>query len=90
MSPTSEEILKREEVKTKVFQMIRNICGNSCKPVVFGSTATGLFSPLSDVDIVVLKLDGEPKDWVEQLGSSLQTQSSVVQLNVLSQARVCS
>lgn len=89
ISPTEEEILKREAVKNRVFGMIRDTCGDSCKPVIFGSTATGLFSPISDVDIGVLKIEGDPKEWVEQLGSALQTQTGVIQLKILSNARVC-
>lgn len=88
MSPTAEENSKRENVRKRVIETILSVCGPESKPVVFGSTATGLFSPLSDLDLVVLNLEGESRYWVELLGNALAKEKYVVQLKILSEARV--
>lgn len=89
MNATDEEIARREEVKNRIFETILSVCGSECKPVVFGSTATGLFSPLSDIDIVVLNLEeGDSRYWVELLGNALLKEEYPMQLKILLEARV--
>ena len=87
MEPTAEEIDKREEVKQRVFDIIETTCG-VCTPALFGSTASGLFSPLSDIDIVVLGLEAEISECMTLLSASLMSKTYVTQLKVLSEARV--
>jgi len=88
MSPTSEEIAQRTKLSERVFATITECCGKECKPLVFGSTATGLFSPLSDIDIVVLGLEGDLTSWIYRLAEILQRDKNVVQLRIIASARV--
>lgn len=88
ITPTADEKLKRDDLKCKIISAIKSCCGRNSRPVVFGSTATGLFSPLSDIDIVVLGVDGNIQDMIYNLSSYLQNQKYVMQLKVIPLAKV--
>ena len=88
MSPTAEEQTQRTKLSERVSAMITECCGKECKPLVFGSTATGLYSPLSDIDIVVLGLEGDLTSWIYRLAETLQRDKNVIQLRIIASARV--
>lgn len=55
MSPLPEEIQEREELVERFQKIAYSAFGKEkCKVEVFGSQATGLFLPSSDVDLVIL------------------------------------
>jgi len=56
MEPRREEIHQREELVRKVTQLAERAFGgrDRCTVKVFGSQATGLFLPSSDIDLVLL------------------------------------
>lgn len=90
MSPTKEEEDMRERVKKYYTQCICEFLGSSSRPVVFGSSATGLFSPLSDVDIVVLDAPAYDTDLLFSLAQHFERNSNVLDksIRVISEARV--
>jgi len=54
MSPQPEEIIEREKFLVKVRELIEGTFGKeNCVVELFGSQATGLWLPTSDVDVVV-------------------------------------
>jgi non-canonical poly(A) RNA polymerase PAPD5/7 len=65
MSPLPEEIKERQVLVQRFKQVAFSAFGaNKCKVEVFGSQATGLFLPSSDIDLVILfpKNEEERKD----------------------------
>jgi DNA polymerase sigma len=87
INPTLEERQLREQLTNKVFQLIHTCCGDTCRPVVFGSFATNLFLPNSDIDIVILDIEDTNK-WFFKLADYLGVQPWVNKLLVISEARV--
>jgi non-canonical poly(A) RNA polymerase PAPD5/7 len=61
MEPLPSEIEQREKLIARVKQTVANHFDQNTKVEVFGSQATGLFLPTSDIDIVVTTMtsDGE-------------------------------
>jgi non-canonical poly(A) RNA polymerase PAPD5/7 len=59
MEPLPSEIQQREELVERVRDIVRKHFGKKTKVEVFGSQATGLFLPTSDIDIVVTMTNDE-------------------------------
>jgi non-canonical poly(A) RNA polymerase PAPD5/7 len=63
MEPLPEEIQQREELVKAVEKLILETFPDEVTAVeVFGSQATGLFLPSSDIDLVVYTVEGQNKD----------------------------
>lgn len=63
MEPMEEEIQLREDLVTRIRALVEETFGKHLAEVkVFGSQATGLFLPSSDVDIVILMNNNENED----------------------------
>lgn len=75
MSPQEDEILEREKLTIRVKELIIETFGgpDKCKVEVFGSQATGLFLPSSDIDLVVL-MDDADKEQREQTMEQLNSE----------------
>jgi non-canonical poly(A) RNA polymerase PAPD5/7 len=54
MEPMSEEIRQREKLIQEVKDVVQSLFGTSAEVQVFGSQATGLLLPTSDIDIVII------------------------------------
>jgi non-canonical poly(A) RNA polymerase PAPD5/7 len=90
MEPTEDERRVRDSVVEQIREVARREFGLRSQVLVFGSQATGLFLPSSDIDLVILTKSGEevdePKegsggegsgggDETDKKGSSLSSQS---------------
>jgi len=53
MEPKKEEMKTREELVAKFTALVKSTFPNNCKVEVFGSQATGLCLPTSDIDIAI-------------------------------------
>jgi non-canonical poly(A) RNA polymerase PAPD5/7 len=54
MEPMSEEVRQREKLIQEVKDVVQSLFGSSADVQVFGSQATGLLLPTSDIDIVII------------------------------------
>jgi non-canonical poly(A) RNA polymerase PAPD5/7 len=59
MEPKPSELSKREEWVVRLRRLAQSCFGLDCKVTVFGSQATGLVLPTSDVDVVIELQDEE-------------------------------
>ena len=88
IKPTHEETIIREKLQEKLFKTIRSCCGDNCRPVVFGSMTTKLYLPTSDIDIVVLDIEGGSNYWLYKLADTLLQNSQIENFKLLPEAKV--
>ncbi|KAI2488628.1 Cid1 family poly A polymerase [Fragilaria crotonensis] len=69
MEPKPSELSKREEWVVRLRALAQSCFGSDCKVTVFGSQATGLLLPTSDVDVVI-ELQEEDHNLTEGEGKS--------------------
>lgn len=62
MEPLPSEIEQREKLVERIRQTVRENFENGTEVEVFGSQATGLFLPTSDIDIVVITKEDDTKN----------------------------
>jgi non-canonical poly(A) RNA polymerase PAPD5/7 len=62
MEPLPYEIEQREKLVNRIRETVREYFDSDTKVEVFGSQATGLFLPTSDIDIVVITKDYEKQN----------------------------
>ena len=69
MEPEQSELSKREEWVVRLRRLAKSCFGDGCKVTVFGSQATGLLLPTSDIDVVI-ELQEEEHTLIEDKGKS--------------------
>lgn len=62
LEPTSDEIKCRDNLVERIRQLVQIEFGTPAHVEVFGSQATGLFLPASDIDVVVLTGDSDDQN----------------------------
>ena len=80
--------MQRKKIVSKVRQVVRHIWAGATVEV-FGSYATGLYLPSSDIDMVVL--NPEPLrtvTWQNQLAKSLMEEMQIDHLELIAKATV--
>ncbi|CAN3501502.1 poly(A) RNA polymerase protein 1 [Diutina catenulata] len=89
ISPSKEEILARNEVITNLKATIKQFWP-ACTAHVFGSSATDLYLPGSDIDMVVVSSTGDYEDRsrLYQLSSHLRQRHLAKQIEVIAKAKV--
>ena len=69
IQPREHEIRKRQELVDRFTKLVKDECfveDPTCSVQIFGSQATGLFLPESDIDVSIQLKDGEKHDAKEQ------------------------
>ncbi|CAH6720858.1 poly(A) RNA polymerase protein 1 [[Candida] jaroonii] len=89
ISPSKEEIIMRNNVVNKLKEGIRR-CWPDAEAHVFGSYATDLYLPGSDIDIVVISQNGdcENRHKLYQLSSFLRQNKLAREIEVIAGAKV--
>ncbi|GBG58863.1 hypothetical protein CBR_g262 [Chara braunii] len=88
VTPTEQEQEMRSAAVRRVQDVVTGIWP-SCKVVVFGSFATGLYLPTSDVDVVVLNSNvGAPVTGLRAVASGLSRNRVAKKIQVIGKARV--
>ncbi|KAJ7300053.1 hypothetical protein O6H91_Y086900 [Diphasiastrum complanatum] len=88
IAPTQEEEQERVAAIQRVCDVVKSIWPH-CTVKVFGSSATGLFLPTSDVDVVILNSGCEvPQNGLKALATAFRRKSMVKNLQVIGKARV--
>ena len=74
MEPLPQEIQQREALIEELRSTVHDIFGDTAEMQVFGSQATGLYLPTSDIDIAVQSIPGKATEESESsyVGSPLQ------------------
>lgn len=67
MEPMPAEIQEREKLIQEVKDLVQSIFGSSAEVQVFGSQATGLLLPTSDIDLVVIQVEDKDKKLEEKI-----------------------
>ena len=86
MAPRPAEKFARESFIDKVFAIIYRVCGKDCTPLVFGSFATGLYLPTSDIDCVIL--NSQVSRAIHRLAAELRKQPFIQNIIVITKTRV--
>ena len=86
MEARPEEIYARNNLIEKITAEIRKVCGKTCEVKIFGSFASGLHLPFSDIDLVVL--NSERENAINRVGKSFRNVPFVTNLRVIKKARV--
>ena len=88
VAPTKQERNAREEAVERVRQVIESIWKNA-QLQVFGSFATGLYLPTSDIDAVILRSGcRQVQDGLRALANALSRRGMAKNVQVISKARV--
>ncbi|BBN04554.1 non-canonical poly(A) RNA polymerase PAPD5/7 [Marchantia polymorpha subsp. ruderalis] len=88
VTPTEKEQKIRDDAVQRVREVVMSIWP-SCQVKVFGSFATGLYLPTSDVDVVILESGCQvPQDGLKALAKALNRKNLVKNLQVIGKARV--
>ncbi|KAL3677750.1 hypothetical protein R1sor_020706 [Riccia sorocarpa] len=88
VTPTENEQRIRDEAVQRVTEVVLSIWP-SCQVKVFGSFATGLYLPTSDIDMVILESGCQaPQVGLKALGKALNRKNLVKKLQVIGKARV--
>ncbi|KAG6542519.1 hypothetical protein Mapa_015989 [Marchantia paleacea] len=88
VTPTEREQKIRDDAVQRVREVVLSIWP-SCQVKVFGSFATGLYLPTSDVDVVILESGCQvPQDGLKALAKALNRKNLVKNLQVIGKARV--
>ena len=89
LKATKEETIVRETIIERYKKIIKDICGENSDPLVFGSFATGLCLPTSDIDIGIMNVEGGNQSTVmSNLAEALRSSGLVTDIKVISGARV--
>jgi non-canonical poly(A) RNA polymerase PAPD5/7 len=86
MEPRPEEVYARNLLVENISQVVAKSCGKSARTIVFGSYATGIYLPHSDIDIVVL--DSEFSNPLNRIAKELRKQPFVSEFQLITKARV--
>ena len=86
MEPRPEEKYARDLFVSQVTKIIAEVCGQQAQAVVFGSFATDLYLPTSDIDMVIL--NSERQNPIHKLAAELRKQSFIRNISVITRARV--
>ncbi|CCK72601.1 non-canonical poly(A) polymerase TRF5 KNAG_0K02380 [Huiozyma naganishii CBS 8797] len=89
ISPTGSEIISRNRAVQKIRKAVRSLWRDSDLHV-FGSYATDLYMPGSDIDCVVnsTSMDKENTQYLYELARHLRDENLAVQIEVISRTRV--
>lgn len=89
MSPSKEEIKARNDAVRRISSVVSNLWEDS-ETLVFGSYATNLYLPGSDIDIVIISSHGrlDKKSHLYQLSSRLRNSGIGTNIEVIAKARV--
>ena len=86
MKPRPEEKYSRDIFINLVTSLVKSVCGETSQAIVFGSFATGLYLPTSDIDMVILNSERDKP--IHKLAKELRKQKSCTKIVVIAHARV--
>ncbi|XP_057838060.2 uncharacterized protein LOC131048186 isoform X2 [Cryptomeria japonica] len=88
LSPTPEEQAARLAAIGRVSDVVKSIWPN-CEVKIFGSFETGLYLPISDIDVVILNSNIQvPQNGLQALAKALSKKSIATKMQVIGKARV--
>lgn len=87
MSPTQEEEILRRQVIENYRQIVTCLFPTATLEV-FGSTATKLYLPVSDIDLVMFIEGGDPKEQLRLVSIELQRRDLVSFIELIPTAKV--
>ncbi|KAL2636262.1 hypothetical protein R1flu_007741 [Riccia fluitans] len=88
VTPTEKEQKIRDDAVERVTEVVLSIWP-SCQVKIFGSFATGLYLPASDIDMVILESGCQaPQVGLKALAKALNRKNLVKKLQVIGKARV--
>ena len=88
VSPTEAERQARRELIDEIGEVVHAVFGDHVELALFGSTATGLYLPSSDVDVVIVGVKPEGGRSLRMLAKELMERNLVTYIEVVDKARV--
>ena len=88
VSPTEAERQARRELIDEIAVVVHAVFGDHVELALFGSTATGLYLPSSDVDVVIVGVKPEGGRSLRMLAKELMERNLVTYIEVVDKARV--